>query len=277
MTINVDTVADNDRGRNLGAARGFTPSLCVGRGLGRTTMGYISAHIGGVRFHDAGEYDRGMDSPADRSRTYGGKTMPIRRAERRRAFLEAGLEVFGDKGYTSSTITDLCKSAGLARNQFYAEFDSREALLIELYEQIQTDAHAAVTDALAVVGDPPDFDATVAAAMTALIESLGTDPRRARVCYIEMHGVSPRVEQYRAARRQLWVDFISDTIRNEAGDDFSPPGGHTTAAWGFLGALTELGSQWSLSEPRPPLRELVEVMTAILRALLPADLDTVEE
>lgn len=213
-----------------------------------------------------------MDSPVDRSRKYGGKSLTVRRAERRRAFIQAGLEVFGDKGYVSSTITDLCQSAGLARNQFYAEFDSREALLIELYEEIQSDAHTAVTESLAAPAVPADFDATVAAAMTALIESLGTDPRRARVCYIEMHGVSPRVEQYRVARRQLWVDFIADTIRNEADENFSPPGGHTIAAWGFLGALTELGSQWSLSDPRPPLNELVEVMTAILRALLPADI-----
>lgn len=213
-----------------------------------------------------------MGSPDASTRTYAGKSMSVRRAERRSAFLGAALDVFGNQGYTRSSITDICKSAGLARNQFYAEFDSREALLIELYEDIQSDAAAAVTEVLASLPHPVDFDRVVESSMTALLESLGSDPRRARICYVEMHGVSPRVEEYRAARRQLWADFISDTIRHEVGESYTPPGGYTVATWAFMGALTELGSRWSVGEPRPPLKDLVDTMTAILRALLPAEI-----
>nr|WP_296773620.1 TetR/AcrR family transcriptional regulator [Rhodococcus sp. (in: high G+C Gram-positive bacteria)] len=210
-----------------------------------------------------------MDSPAARSRTYGGKSLAVRRAERRSAFLRAGVDVFGEKGYASSSITDVCKASGLARNQFYAEFDSRETLLIEVYENIQSDARDAVAEVLGALAEPTDFGETVAAAMAALLGSLGSDPRRARICYIEMLGVSPRVEEYRAARRQIWADYIADAIRGEVGESFVPPGGYRAATWGFLGALTELGSRWSLSDPRPPLDDLIEAMTAILRAFLP--------
>jgi AcrR family transcriptional regulator len=212
-----------------------------------------------------------MGSSADRSRTYGGKPLSVRRAERRTSFLSAGLEVFGGKGYSSSSITDLCASAGLARSQFYAEFDSRETLLIAVYEMIQSDARTAVGDAFAALPESTDLDETISAVMTALLDSLGSDPRRSRICYIEMLGVSPRVEEYRAARRQVWMDFISETLENAIGDDAVSPGGYKVAAWAFLGALTEIGLQWSLSRPRPPLSELVNVLTAMLRGLLPAE------
>lgn len=175
----------------------------------------------------------------------------------------------GTKGYTATSVADVCAAAGLARSQFYSEFANREALLTAVYDLVQDEALAAVVAALENVVDR-DRRSLVAAAMTALIESLGHDPRRARICYLEMLGVSDSVELHRRRRRATWANYIETTIRAELGDDFVPPGGHQLAASAFLGALTELVSEWSRSAPpRDPVDGIVEAMIAVLGAFVP--------
>lgn len=205
------------------------------------------------------------------SRSYGGQSVAARRAERRAKFIEAGLTVFSEAGYSGSSVADVCASAGLARSQFYAEFDSREDLLLVLYDTIQDDTQAAVVEALSRDSSGNDRGLT-ATAITALVESMGSDPRRARIAFVEMIGASPRVERHRTDRRTRWAEFITATIAERSDPDFAPPGGYAMATTAFLGALTDLVQQWSTAEPRPPISDLIDVMTAILNALVPRQL-----
>lgn len=183
--------------------------------------------------------------------------------------MQAGIEVIGVRGYAATSVSDICVAAGLARSQFYSAFANREALLVDVYDLIQDDALAAVVAAL---DDQVDRDrrALVVAAMTALVGSIGNDPRRARISYLEMLGVSDAVEQHRARRRAQWVEFFENTLRSEVGPDFVPPGGYRSAATAFLGALTEIVSDWSrTAPPRPPIEQIVETMVAVLGAFVP--------
>lgn len=208
----------------------------------------------------------------DPKRVYAGESMADRRLDRRRRFLQAGIEVLGTKGYHASSVGDICATAGLARSQFYSEFTNRERLLIEVYDLITRDAEAAVVSALAA-STSRDHRTLIAVAITSLINSVGGDFRRTRICYIEMAGVSAAVEQHRASRRSGWTDFFESTVRGEVGDDFVPPGGYELAATAFLGAFTEVVSTWSrTAEPRQPVSRLVETMVAVLSAFVP-DLD----
>ncbi|SFA44786.1 transcriptional regulator, TetR family [Rhodococcoides kroppenstedtii] len=213
-----------------------------------------------------------MNVAGDSERVYGGRALSDRRAERRRRFLAAGLAVIGEKGYAATSVADICAAAGLARSQFYDEFPNREKLLLDVYDAVQDDARDAVIAALAAV-ENGDRRALVTAAITALIDSLGSDPRRARVSYLEMLGVSDAVEQHRSRRRVEWATFIEATLRTELGGDFVPPGGHEFAATAFIGPLTELISTWSrMPGPRPPVGGIVDTMVAVLGAFVP-DLD----
>lgn len=202
------------------------------------------------------------------TRIYGGQSMAVRRAERRAKFIDAGLTVFSGKGYAGSSVADICAEAGLARSQFYAEFRSREDLLLGLYDVIQDDSQAAVVAALEREDADAEKSLLTAAAMAALVRSVGDDPRRARIVFVEMIGVSSRVETHRANRRALWAEFIAATIAERSDGGFTPPGGYALATAAFLGALTELVHTWSSSDPRPPIDDLIAVITAVLNALV---------
>lgn len=195
--------------------------------------------------------------------------MTDRRADRREKFLQAGIEVIGSMGFQSSSVTDICAAAGLARTHFYKEFDNREQLLMSVYDLIQNDVLAAIERALRSTHNRDRRD-IVAATMSACIDALGSDPRRARITYFEMVGVSDVVEEHRRKRRAVWATFIESTLRAEIGADFVPPGGHLLAATAYLGALSELVAEWSRTPPpRPPVDKLVETMIAVLGAFVP--------
>ncbi|WP_433574933.1 TetR/AcrR family transcriptional regulator [Nocardia brasiliensis] len=201
------------------------------------------------------------------TRNYGGRPVVDRRSDRRQRFLAAGLTVFGETGYTSSTITALCQAAKLARAQFYENFDNREDLLIAVYDLVQNDARSAVKAATEqIASTDPVTRARVA--VTAYAESVGADPRRARVSYVEVVGVSARVEQHRVDDRRIWSAFMESELRRAAGDTFIPPGGYPAATTGFIGALMALVHQWSVSDPHGDLTDVIEVLTRFLLSLL---------
>ncbi|KAA0024201.1 TetR/AcrR family transcriptional regulator [Antrihabitans cavernicola] len=201
------------------------------------------------------------------SRSYGGRLVVDRKAERRSRFLDAGLEIFSGKGYAKSSITDICAAAGLSRRQFYEEFGSREDLLFAVYDWIQLDAREAVT--AAVLGEPSrELRRVAAAAMSAYVRSVGTDPRRAEVSFVQIIGVSDHMEQHRIDGREQWTEFFHSIAATIVGPSYVPPGGYTLAATAFIAALTALVHRWSVTTPRPPVDDVVEPMTVILVALL---------
>ena len=208
-----------------------------------------------------------VEAADDAVRTYGGRSVDDRRAERRSRFLVAALDVFSEKGYTASSVADLCRAAGLARRQFYDEFAGREDALIALYDSIQSDAKAATTAALARI-DSNDPHELAAVAMAAYVTSIGSDPRRARISFVDSIGVSPRMEQHRLDERTLWREFFESTIRGAVGDDYVPPGGYAMASTAFIGALIALVQQWSTADPRPPIADLTDIMVAFMDSII---------
>lgn len=197
--------------------------------------------------------------------------MAERRADRHSRFLQAGLDLFGTKGYGATSVSDICASAGLVRTQFYSAFTNREKLLTDVYDRIQQSAEAAVVAALARSTGQGNRE-LASVVMTALVDSIGRDPRRTRICYIEMLGVNDAVEQHRADRRRAWVDFFETMLRKEVGSDYEPPGGYRLASTAVLGAFTEVVSDWSrtpAAERSVPVNAVVETLIAVLSTFVP--------
>ncbi|WP_249359145.1 TetR/AcrR family transcriptional regulator [Nocardia cyriacigeorgica] len=239
-----------------------------GRGFGgrrgvRTSVGATPCDRCGQR---VARVDRVTSSGSPR--VYDGRPVEDRRAERREQFLAAGLAVFGDQGYHGSSITGICKAAGLARAQFYEHFGNREELLLAVYDLIQTEARSAVVEALTTLDEEADAVTRASVAVRAYAESIGKDPRRARVSFAEIVGVSADVEKHRVEQREIWVEFFIAELKRARGPEFVPAGGFRAAATGFIGALMALVHQWSGAGSRAELEDLVEVLTRFLVSVM---------
>ncbi|MER6322072.1 TetR/AcrR family transcriptional regulator [Streptomyces coelicoflavus] len=199
---------------------------------------------------------------------YGGKSAAQRQDERRRRFLDAALQLFGDTpGYRATTVAALSEAAGLSTRQFYEEFRTLEDVLAALHLQVNDWAEAAVRTAAARTRDLPLPD-RAAAIFRAYAGNVTADPRRVRITFVEIIGVSPRLEEQRLARRARWVDLIraeahTAVLRGEAAHR-----DYRLAATAFIGGVNGLLHDYSAGWVDATLDEVVDELVGQLLAVL---------
>lgn len=132
-------------------------------------------------------------SPSPAGRAYAGESQAERVARRRQQFLDAGLQVFGTTGYRTATVRQLCRQAELTDRYFYESFANTEDLLVAVYEREFDHLQQVVVAALADEAAMRDPMVAVERALNALFE-MASEPRVARVCWLEVLGVSTRVD-----------------------------------------------------------------------------------
>lgn len=121
--------------------------------------------------------------------------------ERRRiagVLLDAGEELFTTQGLRKTSLDELAGAAGIAKGSFYAFFDSKESLYLEVMLRRAPRVAARVSGALA---GPVGEDGLVAV-MHAITEVLATDPlyRRLLTRPEELEAVTRRVGPEQIAR-----------------------------------------------------------------------------
>ncbi|GGT22608.1 TetR/AcrR family transcriptional regulator [Streptomyces chromofuscus] len=202
---------------------------------------------------------------------YGGKSAEERQAERHRRFLDAALQLFGDSpGYRATTVAALSEAAGLSTRQFYEEFSTLEDVLAALHLQVNAWAEEAVLTAAAVTQGAPIAD-RADAIFRAYAGNVTADPRRIRVTFVEIVGVSPRMEEQRLARRARWVDLICAEAQAAAERGEAVRRDYRIAATAFIGSVNGLIHDWSAGRVPATLDEVVdELVRQLLGILRPA-------
>jgi len=202
-------------------------------------------------------------------RTYGGRSAADRRAERRERLLEAGLQLFGTEGYAASSIEKLCTHAGVSTRNFYEEFHAREDLLIALHARANEKTYRAVTTAVENRCDAALAE-RVELCIRTFINTMASDARLARLAYVEMIGVSNKVEKHRMAWRKKWWDFMvaeadRAVLRSEA-----RPRDFTLPALAVIASVNELVHHYSVNRGRITLDEVITEVVRIAVAAVTA-------
>lgn len=205
---------------------------------------------------------------AEQTRVYRGRSAIERQTERRDRFIEAGLEVFGTIGYQQGTISAICAEAGLSRRQYYETFEGREELLIAVYDRIHTEAREAVLAGyLSVDMSVDDLESRVRPAIAAFFDAVASDPRRMRVAFVEVSGVSSRVEEYRLSARAGWMELFSQVAANFTERLHESDFGFTYEGAAVVGALSQCGHLWATSDTRPDRDEVVDILISVISGL----------
>ncbi|MFI9504303.1 TetR/AcrR family transcriptional regulator [Nocardia sp. NPDC052566] len=201
-------------------------------------------------------------------RQYGGRAVVERKAERRLRFLEAATRIFAERGYAACSLADVCAAAGLSKRQFYEEFQTREDVLVAAYDRIQDEAAAAVFAALTTLDPRADLHTGMNAVVGAFLGSMGADPYRAKVAFIEVVGVSERMERHRRERRHLWGTVLESRVVPAIVHGGRARGESGWAASALIGAINGLSQEWLLAEPRPPVSALVDLLVPLALSLI---------
>ncbi|MEU9014627.1 TetR/AcrR family transcriptional regulator [Streptomyces sp. NPDC048479] len=199
---------------------------------------------------------------------YAGRSAEERQAERRQRFLAAGLQLFGDSpGYRATTVAALSEAAGLSTRQFYEEFRTLEDVLAALHLQVNDWAEEAALAALADVDGLPIAE-RAAAAFRAYAANVTGDPRRIRITFVEIIGVSPRLEEQRLSRRSRWVDFICGEAAAAVERGEAAPRDYRVAAAAFIGSVNGLLHDWRAGWVDATLDQVVNELVLLLLGIV---------
>lgn len=202
-----------------------------------------------------------------KGRRYRGVSEEVRRSERRQRFIEAGLDVFAERGYHSSTVRSICANAGLTERYFYESFSNSEDLLTAVYQYTVTRLREST---LTTFSTPSvSADAMIEAALNSFLTSIYNDPRLARILFVEVLGVSARID---ALYRQAVEEFAAllNTISQSISADQAPMPEYVKPdllALGLVGAVINLTARWVVMNFKTPQQELVATLKHIFMAV----------
>ncbi|HEY2720045.1 MAG TPA: TetR/AcrR family transcriptional regulator [Solirubrobacteraceae bacterium] len=134
-------------------------------------------------------------------RIYAGRSAQERKDARRRALLDAGLELIGTQGWTQTSVRGVYQLAGVSPRFFYESFESLDALAVAVYDEIVSEATANVIAAVSSAG--ADRHDQAEAAIRAVVDGLREDPRKARVVFVEALGSEALARRRRQTLREL--------------------------------------------------------------------------
>ena len=128
---------------------------------------------------------------------------------RRAQLLEAALETFGIKGYTSTSMNDVATSAGVTKPVVYQHFDSKHHLYLELLSQTGAQLVRAVQDAVAAADGPHQ---QVDMAFRAYIDFFADNPARFTVIYGQGVRLDPSFAAELQVVEDVTISFTADVI-----------------------------------------------------------------
>ncbi|MFF1921298.1 TetR/AcrR family transcriptional regulator [Streptomyces sp. NPDC058221] len=128
----------------------------------------------------------------------------------REQLMAAGRTLFAVYGYAHTSVEDLCAAAHLHVRDFYREFPSREALLVDLYDEVAMGGMRAAEIELSAEGmETCSTEERVRRLFDAYVRVVTRDPQAARVAFVEVLGVSRAMDEHLAAWRSVWVEFLT--------------------------------------------------------------------
>lgn len=157
--------------------------------------------------------------------------------------LEAGLELFGTRGFAAVSIAEVCRIAQVSRSAFYDQIGTLENLLMAVVSAIDTQAVDRISAELRASAGGP-FAGRAQRALRSYLSVTCADTRTARLCYVEIVGVSEAVELWRAQRREAFVALLIRESQAAAARGEIPDRDYRYTALAVIGAANALACEW---------------------------------
>jgi AcrR family transcriptional regulator len=144
-------------------------------------------------------------------RTYGGVSADDRIAARREKLLDAGLELFGTRGYAGTGVKDVCRQAGLTDRYFYESFNDGGALFLAVVDRLTDELFEAVAEAVADSGGDPERQ--LRDAIGTFVRALAVDSRKPRVLFTEAPAAGPAAAAHMRTTLRRFAALVAATAR----------------------------------------------------------------
>jgi AcrR family transcriptional regulator len=194
------------------------------------------------------------------TRSYGGITAEERRAQRRAALIDAGLNLFAESGASGVTMRAVCARARLNDRYFYEHFTDSDALLEVAAQDITAQGLQTIVAATVEAGS--DVRAQVHAAADAALDFMIDDPRRSQLL-LGSH-TTEVLQRARLASTRAIANAMSAMAQKLLGGAAPPPLDTDLAAFTLVSGTMELVAAWIRGDYDIDRQHLADLVAAML-------------
>lgn len=208
-----------------------------------------------------------LRAPKAKSAAANGK--PKRASDKRDRILAAAVKVFAKNGFHTTRVSDIAKAAGVADGTIYLYFESKEELLVSLFEDRVGKLLAFVGSELAKVPSAPLRLRAVIDMQLGLLEG---ERELAEVITVSFRQSTRFMKELATPQFSAYLDAIARIVADgQASGDFRADVSPHTAARAVFGALDGVTLTWALgrAERGALRRAAAQLGDILLRGLAP--------
>lgn len=167
---------------------------------------------------------------------------------KRDRILDAAIRVFAEKGYAGARVADVARAAGVADGTIYLYFDSKDALLIAIFEEKMERIITVAEAELTTMDDPVE---RLGYFIRHHIEAVDANPDLAEVMLVELRFSDKFLKEYEPALLWRYMTLLSGIISSgQKSGHFRPDIPAGVAAGAIFGALDEVSLHRTLARRR---------------------------
>ena len=198
-------------------------------------------------------------------RAYGGISADERIAARRAKLLDAGLELFGTRGFRATGVKDICREAGVTDRYFYESFNDGRALFLAVFDRLTDELFTAVAEAALAAGDDPEDQ--LRTSIGTFIHALADDPRKPRVLFAEAAAAGPEAAAHMRTTLRRFTALVAATARRHVPPE-TPDEYVQLMALSLVGLLERAVTDREDGALDIPVERLIETCVALYMRLL---------
>ena len=163
---------------------------------------------------------------------------------KRERILEAAVKIFAEKGFYNAKVSDIARVAGVADGTIYLYFQSKDDLLISLFEDRMEEVNENMRSALAQGGSPVE---KLRRALTMHLDLVQQHPQLAEVLTVELRQSTKFLKEYKQSKFGEFLKLIAEPVEEgqQDGSIRRDIDAHV-AARALFGAIDELTLAWLL-------------------------------
>ena len=142
-------------------------------------------------------------------RDYDGKTAAERIAERRERLIDAGVELFGDRGYAATSIRSVLQQSGLRDRYFGESFADLDSLLAAVYSRLIDEE---ISGCAAAIDKTSGGSEGARAMIDTITRSFEKNPGKARIKSREVLSGGPVAREQRRAGLRRLAQLVADLL-----------------------------------------------------------------
>lgn len=158
----------------------------------------------------------------------------------RERLIRAAVTVFASRGYHRATVDDIVVASETSKGTFYYYFASKQAIFLELLEQMASAVEAGVDH---VIEHEVGALAKIEAALRVVISVASENPDLTKILLIESAALGAELERSRLHIHQRFAALIQRHLDRAVLDGAIPPQDTRTAAAAWIGAINEVATQ----------------------------------